>query len=76
MNITFEESVYCNEKGEHYRMDNFMVRFRQILYIQIPDNVSITCFLFTFSYKPPTQHNLMKKKREEENSLKKKFIGI
>lgn len=38
MNITFGESVYCNEKGEHYRMENFMVRFRQILYIQIPDS--------------------------------------
>lgn len=56
MNITFEESVYCNEKGEHYRMENFMVRFRQILYIRIPDNVSLKkklCFgLFTFSHKP------------------------
>lgn len=38
MNITFKESVYCNEKGEQYRMENFMVRFRQILYIQIPDS--------------------------------------
>lgn len=55
MNITFEESVYCNEKGQHYKMDNFMVRFRQIRCIQIPDNVSVvnSCsILFTFSHKP------------------------
>lgn len=52
MNITFEKSVYCNEKGEHHQMDNFMVRFRQILYIQIPDNVSHMFFVYIYSRVP------------------------
>lgn len=44
MNMTFETCVYCNEKGEHSPMENFMVRFRQILYIQVPDSVSYQMF--------------------------------
>ncbi|KAG5680067.1 hypothetical protein PVAND_009595 [Polypedilum vanderplanki] len=37
MNISLENAVYCDQKGLHYKMDNFTVRFRQILYLQIPD---------------------------------------
>lgn len=39
MNITFSNAVFCDQKGQQYKIDNFMVRFRQILYIQVPDSV-------------------------------------
>lgn len=40
MNVCMENVVYCDQKGLQYRLDNYAVRFRQILYIQIPDSVS------------------------------------
>lgn len=42
MNITFTNAVFCDQKGQQYKIDNFMVRFRQILYIQVPDSVGST----------------------------------
>lgn len=39
MNITFSNAVFCDQKGQQFKIDNFMVRFRQILYIQVPDSV-------------------------------------
>lgn len=40
MNISLENAVYCDQKGLQYKLDNYAIRFRQILYIQIPDEVS------------------------------------
>lgn len=48
MNITFSNAVFCDQKGQQYKIDNFMVRFRQILYIQVPDSVSFRLKLSNF----------------------------
>lgn len=42
MNICLEKVVYCDQKGLQHLMDNYAIRFRQILYVQIPDSVSTT----------------------------------
>lgn len=39
MNVCMENVVYCDQKGFQYKLDNYAIRFRQILYIQIPDSV-------------------------------------
>lgn len=44
MNITLENLVFCDQKGLQYKLNNYFIRFRQILYIQIPESVSIFFF--------------------------------
>lgn len=40
MNICLESVVYCDQKGLQYKLDNYAIRYRQILYVQIPESVS------------------------------------
>lgn len=41
MNICLEKVVYCDQKGLQYQLDNYAIRYRQILMIQIPDQVNM-----------------------------------
>ncbi|CRK90872.1 CLUMA_CG004562, isoform A [Clunio marinus] len=42
MNIFMEKVVYCDQKGLQYKLDNYGIRNRQILYIQIPESIDLT----------------------------------
>lgn len=74
MNITFNDAVYCDQKGLTYRMENFMVRFRQILYIKIPDNIDIQEAVRDFMsrmhnpQKPQTKKRTFKTRRAIEKN--------
>jgi hypothetical protein len=76
MNITMEKAVYCDQKGNQYRMDNFMIRFRQILYIQIPNKIELNKAIQDYMqgmhqpHKPKNKKRTFKMKRALENNKK------
>lgn len=40
MNLTLENAIFIDQKGEYHEMENFATFSRQIRYIHIPEDVS------------------------------------
>ena len=41
MNICLENVVFCDQKGLHYKFSNYAVRYRNIMYLKVPDEVRL-----------------------------------
>lgn len=46
MNVCLENVVYCEQNGLQYQLDNYAVRFRQILYFVPASQVRLINYFF------------------------------
>lgn len=70
MNICLENAVFCDQKGLQYKLDNYAIRFRQILYVQIPESVSKTNLLTKVSWpRDPCRHRFAQTPSRQEEKI-------
>jgi len=71
MNICLENVVFCDQKNSQYKLDNYAVRYRQILYVEIPEKIKIKSALGEYMDKLHKPHAKKKRTFKEKRALVK-----